>query len=75
MSIEYDHSKSLTIVPAKPDAELAAELKKEIVDRLTELGAAMDKANASGFEVAFQLSRQPWSNKNIIASLILAKHY
>ena len=63
------------IVPTQSDADRAAAVKQEIADRLNDLGAAMDKASAAGFEVQFQMAKQPWSGKNIIATLIIAKHY
>jgi hypothetical protein len=63
-----------TLVPTKPEADIAAELKKELSDKLIEVCAVMDRANKAGFVVSFGLGTVP-PGKNVIAQLTVAKHY
>lgn len=63
-----------TLVPTKPDAEIAAELKKEAETALLGLCQIIDRANRAGFVLQFQLGTVP-PGKNIVSTLFLAKHY
>jgi hypothetical protein len=66
-------SNTFELVPAQPDAETAASLKKDIAEKLADLCNVMNRANAAGFEVQFNLAKQ-W-NGNQIAALVIAKHF
>lgn len=58
----------------KRDEELAEEIRKEIVNKLIDLCLTLDQAKDNGFVVSFQLGFD-WRQKQIIQSLIIAKHY
>lgn len=63
-----------TLVPTKPEKDIAEEIKKEVTGKLIEICAIMDMANRSGFVVGFSLGTIP-PGKNIVQQLTVAKHY
>lgn len=62
------------LVPNKPDKEVAEELKQEVVKALTPVCDVLDKAIKAGFIVNFQIGPGALG-KQVITSLILAKHF
>ena len=64
----------LTVVPAKPDAEIAASLKTSIANALGVVCLAMDEANAHGFDVAFNVG-VGFAGRNVITNLKLTKPF
>lgn len=64
----------LTIVPGRPDADTAAELKRRIEQALAPLCEITDEAAAAGFVVNFTLGPD-YRQKTIIQNLLVAKKY
>ena len=49
----------IQLVPNKPDAELAAEFKKEIVEAAEPLLAVLEKINKAGFQANLGFAMNP----------------
>jgi hypothetical protein len=62
-----------TLVPTKSDAQIAAELKTEIIEAYKPILAVLDKASVLGFVVTVQT--QQLFKKNQITNLTVAKHF
>ncbi len=63
-----------TIIPTKPEAEVAGEIKKEVTAKLIELCAVMDRANKAGFVVTWAISPIP-PGKNVVTQVVVSKNY
>lgn len=62
----------IQLVPNRPDAELAAELKEEAVRLHEPLLALLDKAHANGFALAVQCGMGPLG-KHVITNIQIMK--
>jgi hypothetical protein len=65
---------ALEIVPGKPDAEIAAEIRVAFEAKLTEVCKMLDDAERDGFSVQFQTAKGPLG-RWIIGALQIAKPY
>ena len=65
---------TLTVVPSKPDAEVAAELKKKIIEALEPVCKILSEADEAGFEASFHIGLGPLG-KQSIHMLKIAKIY
>lgn len=65
---------TIKLIPTKPDAELAAELKQEIIEACKPSLAVLEKAKKLGFEVNISWGMNPLGQM-VITNLIIAKHY
>jgi hypothetical protein len=64
----------LSIVPGKPDVELAAEFKDRIVEVYGPILKLLDEINDAGFQVSISTTKGALG-KQVIASLTIAKVY
>ena len=64
----------IQLVPNRPDAELATELKEEAIKLHEPLLALLDKANADGFGIAVQCGMGPLG-KHVITQIQIVKVY
>lgn len=71
--IKYKYM-SIQLVPNKPDAEVAEELKQEIIKAYEPVLLALEKAVRAGFQVQVNVGIGPLG-KMQIAQLIIAKHF
>lgn len=62
------------LVPTKPDAEIAEELKQEIAEALKPVLEVTTKALSLGFHVNFNLGPNAF-NKMVIQALVISKNY
>jgi hypothetical protein len=62
------------LLPTQSDSDIAAEFKKELAAKITEVCTIMDRANLAGFEVAYTIGKQ-WHGKQGITNLVVAKHF
>ena len=62
------------LVPTKSDADVAAELKQEIIKASGPFCEIFDKVVAAGFAINFQIGVN-WTGKNSITHLELFKKY
>jgi hypothetical protein len=62
------------LVTGRPDVDVAADIKAEMVAKLEDVCAAIDRAKVAGFEVTFNLGKR-WDGKQVIAQLTIAKHF
>lgn len=62
------------LVAGRPDADVAKDIKAEMIAKLEEVCAAIDRAKAAGFEVTFNLGKR-WDGKEVITHLTVAKHF
>lgn len=67
-------SQTVALVPSRPDSEVAKDLKAGMITKLEDVCATIDKANAAGFEVSFNLAKR-WDGKQVIGQLTIAKHF
>jgi hypothetical protein len=67
-------SNAVALVPSRPDAEIAKDLKAEFLAKMEDICLSADKASAVGFQVSFGIG-QRWDGKWIVTQLTLAKHY
>lgn len=67
-------SEPIQLVPTKPDAEIAAELKQEIIDAAQPVCLILEKAQRLGFNVSISWGMNALG-KMQIAQLIIAKHF
>lgn len=75
ISIEHDRmNDAIKLIPTKPDADLAAELKQEIIEAYKPALAILEKANKAGFVVQVSCGIN-CLGQMIITQLIIAKHY
>jgi hypothetical protein len=65
---------TIELVPNKPDKELAADLKAELIDAFEPLLKILDKAKASGFNCNFQIGLNAFGKMHI-ASMHLFKNF
>lgn len=65
---------TIKLIPTKSDADLAAELKQEIIEAYKPVLAALEKAHRAGFTVQLSCGINCF-NQMIITQLIIAKHY
>lgn len=64
----------MTLITNRPDADVAKELKAELMSKLEAVALVMDKAHAAGFELTFSMGKR-WDGKFTIAQLVVAKHF
>lgn len=62
------------IVPTKPDAEIAADLKKRMVEAYQPVLDLCTEANAAGFEIGINSGMEPLG-RHVITVLKVAKVY
>lgn len=67
-------SEPLALVPGKPDPEIAAGIKKDMVEALGPVLVVLDRAIANGFVVSFAVGPGPLG-KQVIAQLKVLKEY
>lgn len=67
-------SEPIQLVPAKPDAEVAAELKAEIITAAEPVCLVLEKAQKAGFHININWGMNALG-KMVIAQLIIAKHF
>lgn len=72
--MQYDDNNPIKLVPTKSDADLAAELKQEIIEAYKPALAALEKASKAGFVVQVS-SGMNCFGQMIITQLTIAKHY
>lgn len=65
----------LTIVPTKPDAEVAAELKARVAEALKPLLAIMDEALGRNLQIVFSIGPSGIPPRHVINSLEVVKKY
>lgn len=63
------------LVPNRPDADVAAELRAETEAALKPVLVIMDKALAAGFVVGWQIGPVPPTMKNQVQGLTVIKHF
>lgn len=63
-----------TLVPTKSDAEIAADLKRRVVEAYQPLLALFDEAHAAGFEINCNSGLTP-IGKHMIMQLRVARVY
>ena len=64
------------LVPTRPEAEIAAELKAKAKEALAAVTALMDEAVAQGLLIQFDgIQRQPPYYKHEVLNLRVAKHF
>lgn len=68
-----DGNDPVEIITTRPDAEVAAELKKEAETKLLELCGTLNRASRAGFVIGFNVGHIPsgW----VIQQLTIAKHF
>lgn len=72
---QYDKDANITrLVPGRPDAEVAAEFKKRIIEASEPVLAVLEEAVKAGFNINIGYGMGPLG-KMIIGQLIVAKHY
>ena len=65
---------TLTVVPSKPDAEIAEELKKKALELHIPILALLDEANEKGFQIMAQCGIGPLG-KHVITQFQIVKVY
>lgn len=65
---------TIKLVTTKPDSELAAELKQEIIEAYKPALAALEKATKAGFIVQVNCGLN-FFGQMVIQQLTIAKHY
>lgn len=63
------------LVPNRPDADVAAELRAEAEAALKPVLAVMDKALAAGFVIGWQIGPVPPTMRNQVQGLTVVKHF
>lgn len=63
-----------TLVPTNPDAELAAEFKKRLVETYEPILGLLGEINAAGFDVQITTGMGPLG-KHVIAQLVIMKKF
>jgi len=64
----------IQLIPTKSDADLAAEIKKEVRAKILDICKVLDDARDKGFVINFGLGLDAF-NHQIITTLTVAKHY
>lgn len=62
------------LVPTKPEAEIAAELKKRVHAKLEELCLILNEAVDGGFQVAYGTGASPMG-RQIETQVVVMKHF
>ena len=62
------------IVPTLSDADIAADLKRRMVDAFQPILAICDEAKSKGFVIGYGSGEGPLG-KQVITQLIVARHY
>jgi hypothetical protein len=55
----------LSITPSKPDAQLAEEIRAELVVALGVVSEIMNRANAHGLQIAFNMGRDQFGRNKL----------
>lgn len=64
----------VTIVPGKPDADLAADYKSQMESALTQVCNIVNDAKANGLIITYGTGDGPMG-RHVISNLIIARHY
>lgn len=64
----------ISLVPNRPDAEVAAELKEKIIAAYEPINTVLTEAKKAGFEVSVGIGPNPFG-KFEITQLVIAKHF
>ena len=64
----------VALITNRPDIEVAKDLKTEILTELEDVCGILDKANAAGFHISFNIAPR-WDGKQIVNQLTIAKHF
>jgi len=65
---------TVRLVPTLSDADIAADLKRRIVEALSSVLTICDEADAKGFTLGFSSGKGPLG-KHVITQLVVAKHF
>jgi hypothetical protein len=65
------------LVPTKPEAEIAAELKKRLEEAFKPIAALIDEAAKQGLQVQWDqfAPGPPWAPHHTLVGLRLVRHY
>ena len=62
------------LATTKPEAEIAAEMKKRITAKLEELCGILNEATDAGFHVAYGTGSSPMG-RQIVTQVVVMKHF
>lgn len=71
-----ESQKSIALVPTKPEAEIAADLKRRVEEAIKPVLALMDEAASCGLQIQFDgIGRAPPYFRHIVQNLRIVKQY